>query len=309
MEKNLAVVLGGGGSTGNAWEVGILAGLAEAGLDLGRLADTVLGTSAGATAAAHLRSDVPPADQLAAVLAEQAPGMPAGRGPGAPDPARMDAHFARLRQIGTEATSAQEMRRALGHLALELDDALAAGAARRHALVASRLPDLNWPARHMAVVAVDASTGDVALIDSTWGVPLADAVTASTAMPGSSATQEIDGRRFVDGGVRSTENADLALGHAHVVVVSPLCGPDLRPRPAQPGQFEGLRREDAWGTTLASQVELLRAHGADVAVLTPDDASRAAMGDSLMDLAARVPSARAGHAQGLRERARIPFGQ
>lgn len=316
MEKNIAVVLGGGGSTGNAWLIGVLAGLAEAALDLGTLADTVIGTSAGATAAAQLRSAVPLAEQYATVLAEQAPqGRPDARsgGPGprpggsGPDRTRLDAHFAQLRRIGAEARSALDLQRALGRLALDDDGELAAGAERRHALVASRLPSQEWPARHMATVAVDALTGEPVLLDAASGASLADAVTASTAMPGASAAQEVGGRRYVDGGVRSTENADLALGYSHVVVLSPLCGPDLLPRPALPGQFEGLRREDAWGTTLASQVALLRAHGADVVVLTPDEPSRTAMGASLMDLAARVPTARAGHAQGLRERTRIPF--
>jgi NTE family protein len=49
MVHDVALVLGGGGAAGNAWEIGIIAGLAEAGLDLTEAADLVVGTSAGAT--------------------------------------------------------------------------------------------------------------------------------------------------------------------------------------------------------------------------------------------------------------------
>jgi NTE family protein len=42
-----ALVLGGGGEAGVAWEIGLLAGLAQRGVDL-RDADVVIGTSAGA---------------------------------------------------------------------------------------------------------------------------------------------------------------------------------------------------------------------------------------------------------------------
>ena len=48
-----ALVLGGGGVTGVAWELGILAGLAGAGADLSD-ADLVVGTSAGSAVAAQL---------------------------------------------------------------------------------------------------------------------------------------------------------------------------------------------------------------------------------------------------------------
>jgi predicted acylesterase/phospholipase RssA len=41
---NVALVLGGGGAAGNAWEIGIIAGLAEAGLDMTDAADLVVGT-------------------------------------------------------------------------------------------------------------------------------------------------------------------------------------------------------------------------------------------------------------------------
>ena len=52
-----ALVLGGGGVAGIAWEIGLLNGLAEGGVDVTR-PDLVVGTSAGATVAAQITSGV-----------------------------------------------------------------------------------------------------------------------------------------------------------------------------------------------------------------------------------------------------------
>jgi NTE family protein len=49
-----------------AWQIGVIAGLAEAGLDLTEAADLVVGTSSDATTAAHVRSGIPAAELLAA---------------------------------------------------------------------------------------------------------------------------------------------------------------------------------------------------------------------------------------------------
>jgi NTE family protein len=154
----------------------------------------------------------------------------------------------------------------------------------------------------MIVVAVDAHTGELAAFDRDSGVDLVDAVIASTALPGVTPTHSINGTRYINGGVRSTENADLASGYANVVVLSPFGGPRQTP-PA--GQFEGLRRPPEWGMDLASQAEALRKQGSHVEVITADADSRAAMGTNQMDPATRIPAARAGFAQGKREAARV----
>jgi NTE family protein len=153
----------------------------------------------------------------------------------------------------------------------------------------------------MIVVAVNAYTGELAGFDRDSGVDLVDAVTASTALPGLAPTQGINGTRYIDGGVPSPDNADLASGYAHVVVLSPLGGR----RGTLQGQFEGLRRPPEWGVDLASQVEALRQEGSHVEVITPDADSRAAMGSNQMDPTTRAPSARAGFAQGMQEATRV----
>ena len=305
---NIALVLGGGGAAGNAWQIGVIAGLAEAGLDLTQAADLVIGTSAGATTAAQVRSGIPAAELLASVLSGPVPVRPnRGQPPALP----MATVFERMRAIGAAAASAADLRRAMGAFGLESDSVLGPAAAEaRRAVVAARLPRPDWPERPMIVVAVDAHTGEPTAFDRESGVDLVDAVTASTALPGLVPTVGINGARYIDGGVRSTDNADLASGYANVVVLSPLGARGQRPpgQGADPaGQFEGLRRPPEWGVDLASQVDSLRRQGSRVEVITPDAGSRAAMGTNQMDLATRIPAARAGFAQGRQEAARVTF--
>ena len=308
MVHNVALVLGGGGAAGNAWEIGIIAGLAEAGLDLTEAADLVVGTSAGATAAAQVRSGIPPAELLATVLSP--PVQPVGQNRERPPSLPMATVFERMRAIGAAATSAADLQRAMGAFGLESDSILGPGAGQRRAVVAARLPRPEWPDRPMIVTAVDAHTGKLATFDRDSGVELVDAVTASTALPGLVPTVSINGTQYIDGGVRSPDNADLASGYANVVVLSPLGGRSQAPpeRGTDPAsQFEGLRRPPEWGVDLASQVEALRKQGSHVEVITPDADSRAAMGTNQMDPATRIPTARAGFAQGKQEATRVTF--
>ena len=302
MVHNVALVLGGGGAAGNAWEIGVIAGLAEAGLDMTEAADLVVGTSAGATAAAQVRSGIPAAELLASVLSP--PIQPVGQNRERPPSLPMATVFERMRAIGAAATSAADLRRAMGAFGLESDSILGPGAEQRRAMVAARLPRREWPDTPMIVVAVNAHTGELAAFDRDSGVDLVDAVTASTALPGLVPTVSINGARYIDGGVRSPDNADLASGYAHVVVLSPLGGRSGTP---PEGQFEGLRRPPEWGMDLAGQVEGLRKQGSRVEVITPDADSRAAMGTNQMDLATRIPAARAGFAQGKQEATRVTF--
>ncbi|HET9188297.1 MAG TPA: patatin-like phospholipase family protein [Acidothermaceae bacterium] len=295
MVQEIALVLGGGGAAGNAWQIGVIAGLAEAGLDLTQAADLVIGTSSGSTTAAQVRSGMSAADLLAAVRSEprQSPGGDRPR----PSSVSMDTVFERMRAIGAAATSANDLQRAMGAFGLESDATLGpAAAAQRRALVAARLPRPDWPDRPIIVVALNAHTGELATFDRDSGVDLVDAVTAATALPGVVPTHVINGVHYINGGVRSADNADLASGYANVVVLSPF---SERTGPLPEGQFEGLRRFP--GADLASQVATLREQGSRVQVITPDAECRAAMGTNQMDPATRIPAARAGFVQGKRE--------
>lgn len=299
--KSLALVLGGGGSAGHAWTIGIVAGLAEAGIDMTKAADLVIGTSSGATAAVQVRSGIPPAELLASILSEPVRPVGPNRPPAPSRP--MDPIFERMRAIGAAATSAADLQRVMGAFGLECDATFPPTiATQRRAMVAARLPRPEWPDRPMIIVAVNAHTGDVTAFDSESGVDLVDAVIASTALPGMAPTHDINGARYINGGVRSPENADLASGYASVVVISPFGG---RSGALPTGQFEGLRRFP--GADLTAQVETLSRQGSRVEVITPDAKSRAAMGTNQMDPATRIPSARAGFAQGRQEATRLVF--
>jgi len=300
MDHDVALVLGGGGAAGNAWQIGVIAGLAEAGVDLTAAADVVIGTSSGATTAAWVRSGTSPAELLASVLSEQV--RPARQQGEQPQPSPMATVFERMRAIGAAATSAADLQRAMGAFGLESDAILGPATPERRALVAARLPRHEWPDRPMIVVALNAHTGELAAFHRDSGVDLVDAVTAATALPGAGPTHNINGTRYINGGVRSADNADLASGYAHVVVLAPFGG---RSGPLPAGQFEGLRRFP--GADLEGQVEALREQGSHVEVITPDADSRAAMGTNQMDPATRIPAARAGFAQGRQEATRVSF--
>jgi NTE family protein len=280
-----ALVLGGGGAAGNAWLIGVIAGLAEVGLDVTD-ADLIIGTSAGSTAAAQISSAARPAELLAGIL-DTAPrpgtgpaGPGRGRGPNAPAAGLLEKSSAIIAAAGDAA----DMRRRMGAAALEMDAGPGSpGQARRRAAVAARLPSQRWPQRPVLIVAVDARTGEPVVFDRHSGVDLADAVTASTAGPGAPA-HSIGDSRYIDGGYRSPENADLAVGYGRVLVLSPLGGRTRAPL--------------EWGLHLAAQADELRARGSRVETIVPDDSSRSAFGGNLTDPSTRPPAARAGYDQG-----------
>jgi len=277
-----ALVLGGGGSAGNAWEIGVIAGLFDAGLDVTG-ADLIIGTSAGATAAAQITSAIP-AELLAAVLTA-APQQRAERlrsdGGRVPIGSVAD-HLERTSQIIAAAQDAADMRRRMGAAALEMDAAPdGSGHTRWRATVAARLPSQRWPDRTMLITAVDALTGEPVVFDRHSGVDLVDAVAASTS---SGPPYSIGANWYIDGGYRRNENADLAAGYRRVLVLSPFGGRSRHPL--------------EWGMQLAAQVDELRTGGSNVETIFPDGNSLSAFGDSMVDLSTRPPAARAGYGQG-----------
>ncbi|GAB3590866.1 patatin-like phospholipase family protein [Angustibacter peucedani] len=273
-----ALVLGGGGSAGNAWLIGVVAGLLEGGLDVTD-ADLVVGTSAGATAAAQLTSADP-----AALLAEVLVPVPAGGGGprgGRAGAGRGTDHQARTAAVIAQASDQADLRRRLGQAALALE--VPPGWPERwRAVCAARLPQQAWPGPRLWITAIDARTGEPVVLDRDSGVDLADAVAASTA---SAYPFPAGGRSLLDGGYRTNaDNADLATGHDRVLVLSPFGG--------------RARTPETWGHHLASQVEALRQAGSRVETVFPDAAARQAFGEDAMDVSVRAPVAQAGRDQG-----------
>ena len=278
-----ALVLGGGGSTGNAWLIGVLAGLFDAGVDATD-ADLIVGTSAGSTAAAQITGAIP-TDLLAATLAAP-PGQrtgPAGPDSGRPPSGPVVDHLERTRRIIAAAQDAPDLRRRMGAAALELAAASDGSVnAQWRATVAARLPSQEWPDRTVLITAVDAHTGEPVVFDRHSGVDLVDAVAASCS---SGVAYAIGGSRYIDGGYRrGAENADLAAGWERVLVLSPFGGRALTP--------------SEWGMNLAAQLDELRAGGSRVETIVPDGNAEHMFGVRAMDPSLRPPAARAGYDQG-----------
>jgi NTE family protein len=260
-----ALVLGGGGVTGIAWETGLLAGLAEAGIDL-TSGDLVVGTSAGSIVGAQILSGVSLKDLYNTQLAE-----PTGE-----VAARLGAiTLLRFAVAMLWPGSEQQGRARLGHAALR---ARTVPESERLAIISQRLPSDSWPERRLLVTAVDAENGETRVFDRDSGVPLLKAVAASCAVPLVWPPITIDSRRYIDGGVRSITNADFAAGCDRVVVVAPAT--------------VALRRSTRIENQLASLGTGIRS-----VVISPDSEARQAIGRNVLDPARRVASARAGHAQ------------
>lgn len=273
------LVLGGGGVTGVAWELGVLAGLAEVGLDPAA-AETVIGTSAGSVVGALLRSGSALEELYAGQLTD-ASGEVADRVTGAV--------VARLGWAALRGRDPVRARVRIGRMALS---ASTMPEPRRRAVIAARLGADRWPVAPLRVTAVDAVSGEFVVFDRDSGVSLVDAVGASCAVPGVWPPVTIGERRYIDGGMRSPVNADLARGARRVLVLAPVTrglGPIGR---------------------LRDQVTALRGAGARVVVVSPDGGARRAIGRNVLDPARRAAAARAGrvHAVAVRDEVAAVWG-
>jgi NTE family protein len=267
------LVLGGGGITGIAWEIGVVAGLVEAGIDLS-FADLVVGTSAGAVVGAELRSGVPIEDVYNGQLAD-ATGEPADR--------ITLGVVVRLMTASFRARHPERGRARLGRAALA---ARTQPESEWRARFERGLSSLAWPERRLLITAVDAESGHATVFERDSGVPLLDAVAASCAVPLVFPPVTINGRRYVDGGVRSLANADLAAGCDRVVVLAPVTA--------------SLRRAGRISWQLASLGPGVRS-----VTVSPDAAARRAIGSNVLDPARRADAARAGRAQAARTAAAV----
>jgi NTE family protein len=258
-----ALVLGGGGVTGIAWETGILHGLADQGVDLTE-ADLFVGTSAGSVVAAQLAGGTPLTDLYAGQL------LP----PDGEIPARLTTWMVVRYALSYVMPGTPAAKRArLGRAALR---ARTPSEESRLEVFTSRLSIRDWPVRALKVTAVDTADGRFVAFDRESGVPLVRAVASSCAVPLVWPPVTIDGHRYMDGGMRSVANVDLATGYDRVVVVAPLT------RSASPAA--------------TPQVQAAKL-GVPSIVVSPDRAALTAIGSNLLDPARRRPAAEAGLAQ------------
>ena len=272
-----ALILGGGGVGGIAWLNGLLVEFWAHGFHPDKF-ELIAGTSAGASVAVQIASGLGPQELFERQVdpAKQANEL-------VPERAVLEKAAGVKAAIAT-LTDPAEIRRRRGAAAIS---AATIPEADRRAVIASRLPVRVWPRAGLVLVSVDAESGEAAFFDQESGVDLVDAVTASSAVPGVWPPTTINGRRYVDGAVRSPESTDLAKGFDRVLVISPVGEnwPALPPR------------------DLMADIEALRGGGSQVILIQPDELARPAMGESLQELldpATREKAAHAGRAQALR---------
>lgn len=266
-----ALVLAGGGVAGIAWELGVLRGIADADPVLAEqvlAADLVVGTSAGSAVAAQITSGVLLDELYAAQLLPETAEIEVD--------VDMEKLFAEYGAALGGVSDPEEARRRVGAIALA---AQTVDPAARLAAIDARLPVKQWPARDVRLPAVDADTGAEVIFTSGSGVALVDAVAASCAVPGIWPPVTIDGQRYMDGGVRSMTNADLAAGADRVLIIQPT--------------LEGTPQP--WGDLDA---EIAALAPAKVHVISADQASVDAFGTNPLSPTTRAASARAGRAVG-----------
>jgi NTE family protein len=282
------LVLAGGGVIGEAWMTGVLAGVEdEAGADL-RGVESFVGTSAGAIVAARLAAGKPlrrPRRAAAAHAAAQAEAEADGRAGLVRTAARW----------GWAATSP------LAPVATALSTP--GGALVRSALLA-RAPDTGRTlgrlhgeversgARfdgRLRVCCVDRRSGRRVVFGAHGAqrATVADAVTASCAIPWVFAPVRIGDREYVDGGVWSVTNLDAAPARRETEVLCLDPTASLR---------SPLRQ--AFRVAISVELQILRRRGARVRHVGPDAEAAEAMGTDFMATGPSAAALAAGHRQG-----------
>jgi NTE family protein len=272
-----ALVIGGGGPTGIAWEVGLAAGLAAAGVDVTR-ADFILGTSAGSVVGAQLASGIE-AQALAQI--HMAFSREKAKQP-APGPApTIDALLAYMARIPRDTEPTPSVMVEMGKLAL-LSKTIPEAEFVAH-FAGMFGPTREWPER-FACSSVNAGDGVFKLWTRADGVALERAVAASCSVPGIYPPVAIKDSLWVDGGVRSWTNADCAAGHRRVIIVAVVL-PETR---------------ELVIPVLARERAAIEAAGGAVELITPDVESLEAFGENPMAATRGVEIIEAGIAQGHR---------
>ena len=270
-----ALVLAGGGIAGIAWETGILRGLADQSPSAAELllnSDVLVGTSAGSVVGAQIASGHSLDDLFARQVQEASDEIDSG------------VSFEDITELFETALTEPfaPMQRKLQRIgALAVASETVTESVRRE-VIAQRLPSHVWTDRLLRITAIDVATGQRVVFDRNSGIDLVDAVAASCAVPGAWPPVTLGDRRYMDGGVGSSVNLDVADDCAVAVVLVPAA--ESSPSPFGPGP----------GAEIAG-------FGGSALGVFADDDSLAAFGSNPLDPRCRVPSAVAGRLQGRRE--------
>jgi NTE family protein len=287
-----ALVLGGGGPVGVGWESGLAVGLAREGVVLGD-ADLIVGTSAGSIVGSRLalRMDLP---ALVSAVGRPLPAPAAAGAAGAPEPT------GDLMTVWADTASRgltpEQVRVELGKLSLSAPDGNESAFVT--AEVFAQLEGCQWPASFRCT-AIDTLTGALQVWDGSSGVPLPLGVASSCSVPGVFPPVTIGTARYMDGGMRTPLNADLAAGHDAVIAVS--CTPLALPEGISMPVFEALFGQ------VNAELAAVRDSGAALEVITPGQEflDISGWGANLMDPSRAEPAYQAGLRQAAVEAARL----
>jgi NTE family protein len=278
---------------GIGWESGIVSGFMEGGVDLSQ-ADLIVGTSAGSFVGANLAAGRDLAQLAQTYITEQQEPVPAAQ-PVAPPP-DLSILIGKMQEAVSGVRPAKEVRAEIGVWALTAKTISEENFIASFGSWLSGLPENAWPERPFACTAVDASDGSFVVWNRESGIGLARAVASSCSVPGIFPPITIRGRRYIDGGMRSATNADVAKGYGAVLVVA------VTVRVTDPIMAERFSKP------LENELKILRESGSQVELIKPDDASLDAFGMNLMDRSQRPAAAKAGLSQGRADAARLrPF--
>ena len=325
-----ALVLGGGGFTGGVYEIGALRALDL--LAVNRTIngfDIYVGTSAGAFVASMVANGITPEEMMRVINRD----LPSPLGdislgtllqPNFSGFARKSLTFP-LRVAGVA-------RELLGHLgeisAVDVVNGLAGGlpsgvysgrGIERYVEEALSDPDRTNDFRllnsELYLTATDLdSTERVVLGEDEWSdVPISTAVAASGALPMIYEPVRIDGREFIDGGIRSTTNIDVAVEHGakFIVVINPVVPfvNDFRKRIPTVMGTRARRLSDMGFTAIGNQAFRLLSHerlhiavqhweerypGVDIILIEPEFDDELMFGTSILDYSARLEIAKHG---------------
>jgi len=283
-----AVVFGGGGPVGIGWETGLVVGLGGEGIWLGG-ADLVVGTSAGSVVGAQVALGLDLAENLATVASPLT--VPVGS---AAAESGMETLLTAMAQAAGGGTSAQQARVQLGQVALAaptVDEDLFIS-------VFAQVKGEDWPEGYVCT-AVDVETGELRVWDKAAGVALDRAIASSCSVPGIFPPITIDGRRYMDGGMRTALNSDIAVGHDAVIAIS--CFILALPEGMSDPTF------DALAAALESEFEALRSSGSALEIIAPGEEflEVSGWGFNLMDPTRTVAAYEAGVRQAAVEAERL----
>ncbi|WP_239774850.1 patatin-like phospholipase family protein [Mammaliicoccus sp. N-M50] len=268
MIQEKALVLGGEGITGIAWESGVLAGLMDSGI-LVNHADKILGSSAGS----YVGSILANGQNMKRYYEDLAINHDAA------DNAQLDpALFELWRDAFVQGkTDERVIGQKLGDI-IHTNPSKVSHDERAHS-VRQRIGDVDWT-EQLEITAINAETGELTVFNKKTGISLTEAVMASGAVPGIWPHVDFQGVSWIDGGMISSTNAKLMTDYQDIIVLAPL------------DQKQGLV------PSVYEEVESLKEHS-NVILITPDQKSKDIIGTNIYSAEHIKEIGDAGYEQGI----------